>query len=84
MDRALALAETGLGSAFPLPGRTADRYGQRSGICLSVYDYPSSGRGGTLTGRHYVMAVRRDARGPGRFPRRVRSWRWTCRSTGAS
>ena len=27
MDRAQALAETGLDSAFPLPGRTAERYG---------------------------------------------------------
>jgi len=42
MDRTLALAETGLDSAFPLPGRTAERYGQRSGIYLSVYEYPSS------------------------------------------
>jgi len=62
MDRALALAETGLDSAFPLPGRTADRYGQRSGIYLSVYEYPSSGRGGTLTSRHYVMVVQRGAK----------------------
>lgn len=62
MDRALALAETGLDSAFPLPGRTAERYGQRSGIYLSVYEYPSSGRGGTLTSRHYVMAVQRGAK----------------------
>ena len=27
----------GFDSAFPLPGRTAERYGQRSGIYLSVY-----------------------------------------------
>jgi len=85
MDRALALAETGLDSAFPLPGRTADRYGQRSGIYLSVYEYPSSGRGGTLTSRHYVMSCSqaRSSRS-GRFPGRHRSWRWTCPSTGAS
>jgi hypothetical protein len=36
MDRAQALAETGLDSAFPLPGRTAERYGQRSGIYLAA------------------------------------------------
>ena len=62
MDRAQALAETGLDSAFPLPGRTAERYGQRSGIYLSVYEYPSSGRGGTFTSRHYVLVVQRGAK----------------------
>ena len=62
MDRAQALAETGLDSAFPLPGRTAERYGERSGIYLSVYEYPSSGRGGTFTSRHYVMVVQRGAK----------------------
>ena len=62
MDRAQALAETGLDSAFPLPGRTAERYGERSGIYLSVYEYPSSGRGGTFTSKHYVMVVQRGAK----------------------
>ena len=62
MDRALALAETGLDCAFPLPGRTAERYGQRSGIYLSVYEYPSSGRDSTLTSKHYVMVVQRGAK----------------------
>jgi len=61
MDRALALAEAGPGAAFPLPGRTADRYGQRSGSCLSVYEYPSSGRDSTFTSRHYVLVVQRGA-----------------------
>jgi hypothetical protein len=61
MDRVQALAETGLDSAFPLPGRTAERYGERSGIYLSVYEYPSSGRGGTFTSKHYVMVVQRGA-----------------------
>lgn len=62
MDRAQALAEAGLDSAFPLPGRTAERYGERSGIYLSVYEYPSSGRDGTFTSKHYVMVVQRGAR----------------------
>ena len=62
IDRAQALAETGLDSAFPLPGRTAERYGERSGIYLSVYEYPSSGGGGTFTSRHYVMVVQRGAK----------------------
>jgi hypothetical protein len=61
MDRAQTLAETGLDSAFPLPGRTAERYGERSGIYLSVYEYPSGGRGGTFTSKHYVMVVQRGA-----------------------
>ena len=56
------LAETGLDSAFPLPGRTADRYGQRSGSCLSVYEYPSSGRGSTFRSKHCVMVVQRGAK----------------------
>jgi hypothetical protein len=62
MDRAQALAESGLDSAFPLPGRTAERYGERSGIYLSVYEYPSSGRGGTFTSKHYVLVVQRGAK----------------------
>jgi hypothetical protein len=62
MDRAQALAETGLDSAFPLPGRTAERYGERSGIYLSVYEYPSGVHGGTFTGKHYVMVVQRGAK----------------------
>ena len=62
MDRAQALAETGLDSAFPLPGRTAERYGERSGIYLSAYEYPSSGRGGTFTSKHYVVVVQRGAK----------------------
>jgi hypothetical protein len=62
MDRAQALAETRLDSAFPLPGRTAERYGERSGIYLSVYEYLSSGRGGTFTSRHYVVVVQRGAK----------------------
>jgi hypothetical protein len=62
MDRAQALAETGLDSAFPLPSRTAERYGPRSGIYLSVYEYPSTGRGGTFTGKHYVMILQRDVK----------------------
>lgn len=62
MDRAQVLAETGLDSAFPLPSRTAERYGERSGIYLSVYEYPSSGRGGTFTSKHYVMVVQRGAK----------------------
>jgi len=62
MDRAQALAETGLDSAFPLPGRTAERYGEYTGIYLSSYEYPSSGRGGTFTGKHYVMVVQRGAK----------------------
>ncbi len=61
MDRAQALAETGLDSAFRLPSRTAERYGEHSGIYLSVYEYPSSGRGGTFTSKHYVLAVQRGA-----------------------
>jgi hypothetical protein len=76
MDRAQALAEAGLDAAFPLPGRTAERYGERSGIYLSVYEYPSSGRGGTLTSKHYVMAVQRARSSrSGRFPHRHRGWR---------
>jgi hypothetical protein len=62
MDRAQALAETGLDSAFPMPSRTAERYGERSGIYLSVYEYPSSGRGSIFTSKDYVMVVQRGAR----------------------
>lgn len=61
MDRAQAIAETGLDSVFPLP-EPAESYGERSGIYLSVYEYPSSGRGGTFTGRHYALVLQRGAR----------------------
>jgi hypothetical protein len=62
MDRAQALAETGLDSAFSLPGRTAERYGEHSGIYLSFYEYPSSGRGGSFMSKHYVIIVQRGAK----------------------
>lgn len=61
MDRAQAVEESGLDTVFPLP-EPAESYGGRSGIYLSEYQYPSSGRGGTFTGRHYAMLLERGTR----------------------
>lgn len=84
MDRAQALAETGLDSAFPLPGRTAERYGERSGIYLSVYEYPSADATARLRASttSWSCSEAQSSRS-GRFPRRVRNCRWTCPPMGA-
>jgi len=60
MDRRKALTDAGLDTAMPLP-EPAARYGPLTGIWLSSYDYPSSGRGQTYTGRHHVMLLQRGA-----------------------
>jgi transcriptional regulator with XRE-family HTH domain len=60
MDRTRMLAEAGLDAAVPLPS-PAETYGPSSGMWLSEYVYPSSGRGQDLTGRHYVMLLQRGA-----------------------
>lgn len=59
MDRQRALADAGLDSAMPLPDPAA-RYGPLTGIWLSRYEFPSTGRG-TLANRHYVMLLQRGA-----------------------
>jgi len=61
MNREQALAEAGLDTALPLP-EPAERYGPISGIWLSVYEYRSSGRDASFTGRHHVMILQRGAR----------------------
>lgn len=61
IDRAQAIAESGLDAVFPLP-EPAESYGGRSGIYLSEYGYPSTGRGGTFTSRHYVTVLERGAK----------------------
>jgi transcriptional regulator with XRE-family HTH domain len=60
LDRVRALADAGLDAAMPLPEPGA-RYGPLSGIWLSSYEYPSTGRAGTFTGRHYVLVLQRGA-----------------------
>lgn len=60
VDRARMLADAGLDAAMPLPDPAA-RYGPLTGIWLSEYEYPSSGRG-TLVNRHYVVMLQRGAR----------------------
>lgn len=37
-------------------------YGGLTGIWLSEYEYPSSGRGASFTGQHYVMVLQHGAR----------------------
>jgi len=60
MNREQLLAEAGLTEAMPLPD-PAESYGPLSGIWLSAYEYPSSGRGRSFTSRHYVMVLQRGA-----------------------
>lgn len=60
MDRDRAISEAGLDAEFPRP-EAGTAYGPLSGIWLSIYEYPSSGRGATFTGRHYVIALQREA-----------------------
>ena len=62
MDREQMLAEAGLDVAPPVPEKSARyRYGPLTGIWLSRYEYPSSSRGGTFSGQHYVMILQRGA-----------------------
>jgi transcriptional regulator with XRE-family HTH domain len=61
MDRARALAESGLDADMPLP-EAAGSYGDLSGIWRSEYEYRSSGRDQTFTSAHYVMVLQRGAK----------------------
>lgn len=61
MDRDRMLADAGLDASMPLPDPAA-HYGRLTGIWLSEYTYPSSGRGRELTSRHYVIILQRGAR----------------------
>jgi transcriptional regulator with XRE-family HTH domain len=61
MDRGQALADAGLDAVLPLPEPSAS-YGPLTGIWHSSYEYFSSGREQTLTGRHHVMLLQRGAR----------------------
>lgn len=60
LDRNRALADAGLDAGMLLPEPGA-RYGPLSGIWLSAYEYPSTGREGAFTGRHYVLLLERGA-----------------------
>jgi transcriptional regulator with XRE-family HTH domain len=60
MDRSRALADAGLDSPMPLPEPGA-RYGPLSGIWLSEYEFPSSGRGAVFSNRHHVLMLQRGA-----------------------
>jgi hypothetical protein len=60
MDRARVLAEAGLDTPVPAP-EPGVNYGPLTGIWLSEYEYPSSSRGRTYTGRHYSMVLQRGA-----------------------
>ena len=46
---------------LPVPDPRA-RTGPLTGIWVSTYEYPSSGRGGTFTGRHYVVLIQHGMR----------------------
>lgn len=61
IDRERMLADAGLDSAIPLPEPT-ESYGGLTGIWLSEYEYPSSGRDASFTSQHYVMVLQRGAR----------------------
>jgi transcriptional regulator with XRE-family HTH domain len=60
LDRGRALADAGLDTVMPLPEPGAN-YGPLSGIWLSTYEYPSTGRDGVFTGRHYALVLQRGA-----------------------
>jgi transcriptional regulator with XRE-family HTH domain len=60
MDRDQMIADAGLDAAMPLPD-PAGSYGPLTGIWLSEYEYPSSGRGEALIGRHYAIVFQRGA-----------------------
>jgi hypothetical protein len=61
MDRHQALADAGLdqGMLLPVP---SGQYGPMTGIWLSAYEYFSSGRDQSFTGKHHVIILQRGAR----------------------
>jgi transcriptional regulator with XRE-family HTH domain len=61
MDRHQALADAGLDQGMPLLVPSG-QYGPMTGIWLSAYDYFSSGRGQSFTGKHHVLILQRGAR----------------------
>jgi transcriptional regulator with XRE-family HTH domain len=61
MDRSRTIAEAGLDSMLPLPD-PAEYSGPLTGIWLSEYAYPSTGRGARLSSRHYAVLLQRGAR----------------------
>lgn len=61
MDRRKALADAGLDQGLQLP-EPAGQYGPLTGIWLSAYEYYSSGRSESFTGKHHVMILQRGAR----------------------
>jgi hypothetical protein len=61
MDRHQALADAGLDQGMPLPVPSG-QYGPMTGIWLSAYEYFSSGRGASFTGKHHVLVLQRGAR----------------------
>jgi hypothetical protein len=62
MDRDQMLASAGLDVEAPSPDQTARyQYGPLTGIWLSRYEYPSSSRGATFVGAHYVLILQRGA-----------------------
>jgi hypothetical protein len=58
MDRDRMLADAGLDAPMPLPDPAAAGE-PLTGIWLSTYTYPSSGRGDDFTSRHYMSAWHR-------------------------
>lgn len=61
LDRARAEADAGMSDTMPMPDPEAN-YGPLTGIWLSRYTYPSSGRGADFTSSHYVVLFQRGAR----------------------
>jgi hypothetical protein len=60
MDADRLLGEARLDISFPEPEPSA-HYGSLTGIWLSRYEYPSTSRGGTFSGQHYVQLLQRGA-----------------------
>jgi hypothetical protein len=58
MDRERIITEVGLSAGFPA-AEVGVACGPLSGIWLSAYEYRSSGRGATYTGKHYVSVMQR-------------------------
>lgn len=61
VDRGQSLADAGLNTALPAPDPSI-RYGEMTGIWLSVYEYYSSSRNASFTSKHHVMLLQRGAR----------------------
>jgi DNA-binding transcriptional regulator YiaG len=62
VSRRQAMGVAAAAAVIPITKAKAKGQGPLTGIWLSKYEYPSSSRGGTFTGSHYVVLIQRGSK----------------------